>query len=120
MRFHQHSPYADWGFIDATLQAREELGDQTDDTRFTEYFAQAVMEMAEEQGVGFELTPRDVRHALRLGRIFPPHRRVKTLSFRHHEAAADAEDPQKWLERAAAEGWKPPALRKAIAEAGGK
>ena len=50
MRFHQHSPYADWGFVDATLQAREELGDQTDDTRFTEYFAQAVMEMAEEQG----------------------------------------------------------------------
>ena len=117
MRFHQHSPYADWGFVDATLQAREELGDQTDDTRFTEYFAQAVMEMAEEQGITFELTPRDVRHALRLGRIFPPHRRLKGLTFRHHEAAADAGDPQKWLQRAAAEGWKPPQLRKAIQEA---
>ena len=116
MRFHQHSPYADWGFVDATLQAREELGDQTDDTRFTEYFAQAVMEMAEEQGVTFELTPREVRHALRLGRIFPPHRRVKALTFRLHEAAADAENPQQWLERAAAEGWKAPQLRKAIQE----
>ena len=58
MRFHQHSPYADWGFVDATIQAREELGDQTDDTRFTEYFAQAVMEMASEQGITFPVTPR--------------------------------------------------------------
>src|SRR5262249_35205720 len=72
MRFHQHSPYADWGFVDATIQAREELGDQTDDTRFTEYFAQAVMEMASEQGISFPVTPREVRHALRLGRPLPP------------------------------------------------
>ena len=115
MRFHQHSPYADWGFVDATMQAREELGDQTDDTRFTEYFAQAVMEMASEQGITFPVTPREVRHALRLGRLFPPHQRAKKLTFRHHEAAAESSDPQKWLERAADEGWKPPALRKAIA-----
>ena len=115
MRFHQHSPYADWGFVDATMQAREELGDQTDDTRFTEYFAQAVMEMASEQGITFPVSPREVRHALRLGRLFPPQKRAKKLTFRHHEAAAEGSDPQKWLERAAAEGWKPPALRKALA-----
>lgn len=114
MRFHQHSPYADWGFVDATIQAREELGDQVDDTRFTEHFAEAVSEMAAEQGITFELTPRDVRHALRLGRIFPAHKRVKGLTLRHHEAAADSEDPFGWLERAAAGGWKPPQLRKEI------
>ena len=117
MRFHQHSPYADWGFVDATIQAREELGDQADDTRFTEYFAEVVAEMAKEQAITFPLTPRDVRHALRLGRIFPPHARHKNLTFRHHEAAAEGDDPQAWLERAAKEGWKPPALRQAIKEA---
>jgi len=111
MRFHQHSPYADWGFVDATVQARDELGDEVDDTRFTELFAQAVMEMAGEDGGSFELTPRDVRHALRLGRIFPADKRVKGLSFRHHEAAAEAADPRHWLERAAAENWKPSQLR---------
>jgi hypothetical protein len=116
MRFHQHSPYADWGFVDATIQAREELGDQTDDTRFTEYFAEAVREMAVEQGVTFELTPRDVRHALRLGRIFPPGRRIPRLSFRHHEAAADSAEPFEWLERAASGDWKPAQLRRAIRE----
>jgi hypothetical protein len=114
MRFHQHSPYADWGFVDATVQAREELGSEVDDTRFTELFAQAVMEMAGEEGSSFELTPRDVRHALRLGRVFPPTGRVKGLSFRHHEAAADTANPARWLERAAAEGWKPSQLRNQI------
>src|SRR5947207_1032614 len=93
MRFHQHSPYADWGFVDATIQAREELGDQVDDTRFTEHFAAAVGEMAAEQGITFELTLRDVRHALRLGRMFPPHRRGKGQGRRGKGWEAEARVP---------------------------
>ncbi len=114
MRFHQKSPYAAWGFVDATVQARDELGDDVDDTTFTERFAQAVMELASEEGVTFELTPREVRHALRLGRLFPAKQREGALTFRHHEAAAESGNPGSWLQRAASEGWKPPQLRQAI------
>src|SRR5262249_33906898 len=87
MRFHQHSPDAAWGSRDATIQSGGEPGAKVDDTRFPASWARAGGGWGGGRGVPFDLPPRDARPALRLGRIFPPHARVKSLTFRHHEAA---------------------------------
>jgi hypothetical protein len=53
-----------------------------------------------------------IRHLIATAKAFPtPESRAQDLSFTHHRIAAMTEDPQGWIERAAAEGLSVAQLR---------
>ena len=48
---------------------------------------------------------------------FPPERRNASLSWSHHRAAANTDEPDEWLARAAEAGWSARQLEEAIRDA---
>jgi len=56
---------------------------------------------------------------VKVANTFPPDRRLRMLSWRHHVIAAYSDDPYSWLEKAHDEGWSTSELERNIARSKG-